>query len=133
MNSQELHCGMMVIARDGNGTAWVPTIYGYQKKTFNGETIHICCNGTSFRDCIPMYTNEHLAGTKKDLDMPEPNRFFHEQLVAVKNLEDDDWIPAIFDHVSCIPSDKPYYARLTEHSPVKAYAFCESAIDVFSI
>lgn len=131
---RKLFCGMKVLARNGSGRTWYPSLYGYSRKNETGETIYICTNGMAFTECIPLWGNEDLAGTQMDIgSVPDPDKFFHEQLVAVKNLEDDDWIPAIFDHVSTIPASKPYHAKLTEHSPVKAYAFCEPAVDVFTI
>ena len=52
-----------VLIRDFESQAWQVSFFGYKDR----DSCY-CCNGCSWRQCIPYEGNEHLLGTTEDVD-----------------------------------------------------------------
>lgn len=57
-----------VLVRDAGHQQWVNSFYGLYNKHLYMYFPFICCNGNSYKQCIPYEGNEHLLGTTNDCD-----------------------------------------------------------------
>lgn len=128
--SIEPKIGTIVLARNPLIQTWVPTIYGGRIEE-SGEMKILGANGMVFTECLPLEGNEHLSGTRHD----PSQKFFKDQLVAVRNSDNEDWLPAIFIALKpqTINSSNIWCVKKTENSEPTWWKYCKPAIDIFHI
>lgn len=60
----EFKFGQLVLVRNDTSTKWLPAEFGFD----NGDGCIVTIGGLNFRYCIPYEGNEHLLGTKENVD-----------------------------------------------------------------